>query len=833
MLENILEEEDDAFVFFYEEGDTDAYTILEELEQIDEKLDKQDMPLVKISDDGAIEAFGIEDLPSLVYFENGVPELYTGDLLNDDAILKWMLSELKQEEIKELTVAMLAKLVERGKTMAVLFYDPTDKQDFAILDELEKIDDDCRRFEIDFIKVSDADKAQEYGIDSLPGLLYFENKIPSMYDGELTAVKPLLEWLIEQKTTDTIEQITEEILQILIEDEEYLAVFFSGPCEEDDPCSQILEELETVDSTMQDYGIMLVTTEERELAKTLDVRSFPALGLFKNGEYVPYEGDLEDELSVLEWITDKEVLLIKGKIEKVNSDLLDKFVSTETDLLVFLYRDNILSDQDIVDQLEHIDDELEKKEVELIKCSDKGVEKEYGLGVTPILIHFHNQVPNVFKGELEDENEILAWIMANMDKTEIDEVAGDILDVLVERLDNLAVIFYDNDKDEDNAFVAEMENLDDECDDISVPLVKISDASKALQLGLEETPALIYFKREIPGIYDGSMVNFKGILKWIRTRKMGDNIQLVSEAMLEDIIDKFPYVAAFFMGKCGPDDEACKDKVKNILSGMETINDDVNNVGIEFVMTKEKRLAKKEYGVGSFPTLGLFRNGDFIVFEGDLTNPIEIINWLGGTDALEVEGAVEQVTEDMLSNIIQSEDDVLAFFYIDGDGDVEDMMTAMESIDQALSDEEVEFVRCSEERVVEEYGLTMVPSLVYFENGVPSVYSGDLKNADTILGWITQELQQQVIKQLTSDVLESVQDRLEFVAVIYFNKECQADLDILNGLESVDDECKDNDINVVKVSDHKLWESLGIEDSPVLVYYENDVPFVYPHQVRI
>jgi hypothetical protein len=122
---------------------------------------------------------------------------------------------------------------------------------------------------------------------------------------------------------------------------------------------------------------------------------------------------------------------------------------------------------------------------------------------------------------------------------------------------------------------------------------------------------------------------------------------------------------------------------------------------------------------------------------------------------------------------------------------------------------------------------------VYFENGVPSVYSGDLKNADTILGWITQELQQQVIKQLTSDVLESVQDRLEFVAVIYFNKECQADLDILNGLESVDDECKDNDINVVKVSDHKLWESLGIEDSPVLVYYENDVPFVYPHQVRI
>ena len=301
--------------------------------------------------------------------------MYPGELLNDDAILKWMLSELKQEEIKELTVPMLDKLVERGKTMAVVFFEPGDKQDAAILESLEKIDDDCRRFEIDFIKVSDINKATSYGIDQLPGLLYFENRIPSMYDGDLALVKPLLEWLIEQKTTDTIEQITEEILEILVDEEEYLAVFFSGPCEEDDPCHAILDQLEDVDSTMQDYGIMLVTTEEREFGKTLGIISFPALALFRNGEYVPYEGDLEDELGVLEWITDKETLLIKGKIEKVNGDLLDQFISTETDILVFIYRENNLNDADVIDQLEHIDDELEEKEVELIKCSDKGVEK--------------------------------------------------------------------------------------------------------------------------------------------------------------------------------------------------------------------------------------------------------------------------------------------------------------------------------------------------------------------------------------------------------------------------------------------------------------------------
>lgn len=107
MLENILDDEDDAFVFFYEDNDTDAHTILEELEQIDEKLDKQDLAMVKISDDGAIDNYGIEIIPSLVYFDNGVPEVYEGDLLNDGSVLKWMKSELRQEEIKEITVSQL------------------------------------------------------------------------------------------------------------------------------------------------------------------------------------------------------------------------------------------------------------------------------------------------------------------------------------------------------------------------------------------------------------------------------------------------------------------------------------------------------------------------------------------------------------------------------------------------------------------------------------------------------------------------------------------------------------------------------------------------------
>ena len=48
-------------------------------------------------------------------------------------------------------------------------------------------------------------------------------------------------------------------------------------------------------------------------------------------------------------------------------DLLDQFISTETDILVFMYRENNLNDIDIVDQLEHIDDELEEKGMYFLK----------------------------------------------------------------------------------------------------------------------------------------------------------------------------------------------------------------------------------------------------------------------------------------------------------------------------------------------------------------------------------------------------------------------------------------------------------------------------------
>lgn len=50
---------------------------------------------------------------------------------------------------------------------------------------MENIDDDLEREGIIIIRLDNADEAKEYGLDHLPAMVYFENKIPAIYEGDL------------------------------------------------------------------------------------------------------------------------------------------------------------------------------------------------------------------------------------------------------------------------------------------------------------------------------------------------------------------------------------------------------------------------------------------------------------------------------------------------------------------------------------------------------------------------------------------------------------------------------------------------------------------------
>lgn len=103
---------------------------------------------------------------------------------------------------------------------------PDCEQCSGILEELENIDDDCDRHEIKFVKTQDYSIAESFGVTDFPVLVYFESGIPNVYEGSLAEEEEVLQWLITQKTEDRIELITRVMLENMVEETQYLAVYF-------------------------------------------------------------------------------------------------------------------------------------------------------------------------------------------------------------------------------------------------------------------------------------------------------------------------------------------------------------------------------------------------------------------------------------------------------------------------------------------------------------------------------------------------------------------------------------------------------------------------------
>lgn len=104
-----------------EHGSDESMTILEELEKIDDDCDKHGIQFVKIDDKKAAAEYNIPSIPAIVYFEKQEAHVYDGDLMDEEQILHWLVSQLEKDQIEDITEEVLDKWVKEGKVMAVLF----------------------------------------------------------------------------------------------------------------------------------------------------------------------------------------------------------------------------------------------------------------------------------------------------------------------------------------------------------------------------------------------------------------------------------------------------------------------------------------------------------------------------------------------------------------------------------------------------------------------------------------------------------------------------------------------------------------------------------------
>ncbi|KAG8237453.1 hypothetical protein J437_LFUL015981, partial [Ladona fulva] len=127
---------------------------------------------------------------------------------------------------------------------------------------------------------------------------------------------------------------------------------------------------------------------------------------------------------------------------------------------------------------------------------------------------------------MEDEEKVLEWLVQQVESDEIEDVTDEMLDMLITKLPNLAVLFCnkikhkcssaillgkdatcflfsdDNNDKRSQKVLNELENIDDECDQHGIVFVKMDNEEEAREYGIEKVPALLYFENEIPTVYE-------------------------------------------------------------------------------------------------------------------------------------------------------------------------------------------------------------------------------------------------------------------------------------------------------------------------------------------
>lgn len=78
------------------------------------------------------------------------------------------------------------------------------------------------------------------------------------------------------------------------------------------------------------------------------------------------------------------------------------------------------------------------------------------------------------------------------------------------------------------------------------------------------------------------------MLEWILKQETSSLIEEVTDEILSDLVDSHEYVAVYFRGDCENNSELDCDEV---LADLETIDEELDEIGIMLVTTKDMQVA--------------------------------------------------------------------------------------------------------------------------------------------------------------------------------------------------------------------------------------------------
>lgn len=94
--------------------------------------------------------------------------------------------------------------------------------------------------------------------------------------------------------------------------------------------------------------------------------------------------------------------------------------------------------------------------------------------------------------------------------------------------------------------LAELENIDDECDQNDIAFVKIDDDNEAKEWGIDVLPTIVLFEKGVPHVYEGDLLKEEELLGWLIHQKKHTEIPDVTDEMKDKLIESAAHLAVVF-----------------------------------------------------------------------------------------------------------------------------------------------------------------------------------------------------------------------------------------------------------------------------------------------
>ena len=102
-IHDLLEENEYVMVYLYTDNCETCDEAIKQLEQIDDDADAVGVKFVKTDEKAFADEYGIDAFPTILYFEGKQPSIYDGDPSEETELLTWMLYQMKEDTVENMT----------------------------------------------------------------------------------------------------------------------------------------------------------------------------------------------------------------------------------------------------------------------------------------------------------------------------------------------------------------------------------------------------------------------------------------------------------------------------------------------------------------------------------------------------------------------------------------------------------------------------------------------------------------------------------------------------------------------------------------------------------